>query len=180
MTAILGGIGFYLGRDEVSSNASMLLTFQGIIAAAVLVRLNRGVPSLDWKAVKYDAVEKLLQRLEDIAKSYIAVVIINAISIFILIFIQFYNKPEYLYSEKVIMILSTIFGCLLGLLLGRMTHVVWLDLDIVRLQKAVILSAAESENKKTQILSASEKLSEMEKVRITAFPKKNESESGTQ
>lgn len=180
MTAILGGIGFYFGRNEVSANASMLLTFQGIIAAAVLVRLNRGVPSLDWKAVQFQAVERLLERLEDIAKSYIAVVIINAISIAILLFIQFYHNPQYPYSANIIMTLSTIFGALLGLLLGRMAHVVWLDLDIVRLQKAVILSAAESENKKIQIANAAEKMSKMDKVRITAFPKETRSGNGTE
>lgn len=180
LTAILGAIGFYFGRSEVSANAPMLLTFQGIIAAAVLVRLNRGVPTLDWKAVQFEAVERLLERLEDIAKSYIAVVIINAISISILLVIQFYHKPDYPYSAQVVVTLSTTFGALLGLLLGRMAHVVWLDLDIVRLQKKVILSAAESENKKAQMASAAEKLSQIDKVRITAFPKQTQAENETE
>lgn len=165
----LGGVAFYFfgQAGAMSANASILLSFQAIIAAAVLVRLNRGVPSLDWKSVDVDPVKNLLDRLEEVAKVYIVVVATTLISILMIISVLYLDQLEFKYKSLAINITSSAFGALLGLLISRMTYVVWLDYDIVRLQRAVILSAAESDEAKKQAKIAEEKLKSITGARVT-------------
>jgi hypothetical protein len=168
LSGLLSALGFYFlgGSGVVTGGAPMLLSFEAIIVAAVLVRLNRGVPSLDWKYVDTGALERLLSRLEDVAKVYIAVVLVATLSILILLAVVFIDKLTFVGKAETMLWLSTAFGGLLGVLLSRMAYVVWLDLDIVRLQKRVIISAAEAEQAKEQTKLAQDKLAAIGATRL--------------
>lgn len=169
VTSIVGGVAFFFfGRSgAMTANASILLSFQTIIVAAVLVRLNRGVPSLDWKSVDLQPIKNLLDRLEQVSKVYIVVVFATLVSIILLISVLYLQRVEFLYKENVVDGISISFGALFGLLISRMAYVVWLDLDIVRLQRAVILSAAETDSQKKQAAIAAEKINRVSDARIT-------------
>jgi len=168
ISSTIGGVAFFFIGDAglMTANASILLSFEAIIAAAVLVRLNRGVPSLDWKSVDVEAADRLLRRLEEVAKVYIALIAMTLVSIVIILAILYVGTLQFDYKQNVIIGLSTVFGVILGVVLGRMTYVVWLDLDIVRLQSAVILSAAKAEDAKKQVEAASGKLAAIEAARL--------------
>ena len=168
LSGVVGGIAFFFIGDAgaMTENVSILLSFEAIIAAAVLVRLNRGVPSLDWKAVDVEAAERLLRRLEEVAKVYIALIAMTLISITILLAVIYLNTQAFSYKRDIMVALSASFGTILGLVLGRMAYVVWLYLDIVRLQSAVIVSAARAEEAKKQEKVASEKLATIEATRL--------------
>lgn len=169
ITSALGAVSFFFfGKSgAMASNASILLSFQTIIVAAVLVRLNRGVPSLDWKSVDVQPIKNLLDRLEEVSKVYIVVVFTTLISIIFLISILYLEKISFSYKSYFVNSISTAFGALLGLLISRMAYVVWLDLDIVRLQRAVILSAAETDSQKKQKAIAEEKIKTVSQTRVT-------------
>ena len=53
-----GGSAFGLlgGDNPVGLNASSLLSVVSIMSAAILVRLNRGIPTVDWKIVDQNAL----------------------------------------------------------------------------------------------------------------------------
>ena len=144
----------------------MLMAFEGIMAAAILVRLNRGIPTVDWKSVDIEHTKELLNRLESAAKDYVALIFLIFLSIIILLFLLFSKNYVYQNQEFIEKIISTVFGFLFGLLLSRMGYVVWLDLDIVRLQKAVLISSAEAEDGKKQTLTANEKIDKMNTNRL--------------
>lgn len=165
---LLGGLAFYFlgGSGVIVDGAAMLLAFEAIIVAAVLVRLNRGVPSLEWKYVNADALESLLSRLEDIAKVYIAVVLLATVSILVLLAVVFIENLTFAAKAETVLWLSAAFGALLGILLSRMAYVVWLDFDIVRLQKQVIISAAEAEQAKEQTKVAEDKITSIAATRL--------------
>ena len=168
VSGLLSALAFYFlgGSGVVTNGASMLLSFEAIIAAAVLVRLNRGVPSLDWKSVDRETLDRLLNRLEDVAKVYVAVVVIAAISILTLLAAVFVDKLTFAAKPETVLWLSTAFGALLGVLLSRMAYVVWLDLDIVRLQKNVIISAAEAEQTRAEARLAENKITAIGATRL--------------
>lgn len=108
-----------------------------------------------------DSTRDILDRFEDVAKAYIYIMAIVCLSIFSILFLGFIHDHDFSYKTDVTNGLSSFFGFLLGLLMSRMAYVVWLDLDIVRLQKAVLLATAETEEGKKQALIASEKIDEM-------------------
>lgn len=164
----LGGVAFYFFGEAgaMSTNASMLLSFEALIVGAVLVRLNRGLPSIDWKMVDATPIERLLNRLEEAAKVYIIIVVACAVSICILLASIYVDKVTFAYKLTTSLFLSTTFGVLLGFVISRMTFVVWLDLDIVRLQRAVILASAKSQNSDKQIKAAEDKLTAINNARI--------------
>ena len=167
--SVISSVSFYFfgHSGAMSAYASILLSFEGIIGAAVLVRLNRGVPSVDWKSVDVDATKRLLNRLEDVARVYILIVAATLLSVVTLLVILYIDKTSLTNKGSYISILSAVFGGIFGLIVSRMTFVVWLDYDIVRLQKAVILSAAEAEERQKQGKVADDKLQSMNNARIT-------------
>jgi hypothetical protein len=109
---------------------------------------------------------KLLNRLQDVARVYVAVVIIAALSILALFAALFVDKLSFAAKPETMLWLATAFGALLGMLLSRMAYVVWLDLDIVQLQKRIILSAAQAEQAKEQTRIAEEKIAVMGAMRL--------------
>src|SRR5947208_2853159 len=69
------------GAHVISTNPSIFLSVFAIFAAAVLVRLNRGLPSVDWKSVDSDILANLLDKLEDVSRDYIIILIIIFVGI---------------------------------------------------------------------------------------------------
>lgn len=164
-----GGAGFwFIGTTTaIGQNASAFLAVVSVMAAGILVRLNRGVPSVDWKSVSSDSLNKLLSRLEEIAKSYILTFAIALALIVLIVSCILISPLDFIYKEITIRSISSCFGTLLGLLVSRMFYIVWLDLDIVRLQNAVILSAAAEKEGSEQKTLADDKLEKMRETRIT-------------
>lgn len=165
--SISGAVLFYFfgGNAFILLNSTMLVTFEGIIAAAILVRLNRGIPTIDWKSVDIDSTKTILDRFEDVARAYIYIMLIVCSSIFLILFLGFVQKYTFTYKIDITNGMSSFFGFLFGLLISRMAYVVWLDLDIVQLQKAVLLATAEAEEAKKQGIIANEKIDEMNAFR---------------
>ena len=156
----------YLGGSFLVANVSPLLAVLSIFAAGILVRLNRGIPTIDWKSVDADATHRLLNQLEAVAKEYVAVFCIIVLSIVVVFAASFVDQSKIENAPRIQQWLAGSFGFLFGVLSGRMGYIVWRDLDIVRLQKAVILSAATEEVAKSELAAAQEKLTAMSAARL--------------
>lgn len=79
----------------------------------------------------------------------------------------FASTEQYYKSREILGWLAAAFGGSLGLLIGRMIHVAWIDLDIVRLQGKAILAAARTSAaaKETEIADNKLKAIDSSKIR---------------
>lgn len=157
------------GYEVIKSNLSVFLTLQSIMAAAILVRLNRGIPTVDWKSVDGDALVALLDRLEDIAREYLVTLTVIAVTIIVLFVVPFLSSLTLYYDVPIKRSVAASLGFLFGILISRMAYMVWLDLDIVRLQRAVIISSANTIDGEKQKALASEKLKKIADARIRSL-----------
>lgn len=133
-----------------------------IMAAAVLVRLNRGMPTLDWKSLEPRGRKTLTAKIVKLQQEYLSILGINVALVGTLIYLVVVTPPATaLWPEWV---RRSVSGGLAGgmvLALARMALVVWRDYDIVRLQKLLIDTAADKEFQAAQEATAAVALGSM-------------------
>jgi hypothetical protein len=165
---VVGGLAFGgAGSGFIVQYISALLAVVSIMAAAILVRLNRGVPSVDWKSVEPDYLRNLLDGIERITRAYVITFVIALICVGTIFGVGIITSSQFIYKIQAAFAATSVFGVLFGLLSSRMVYIIWLDLDIVRLQRAVIMSAAENIEGEQQKKIADKKIDDMARVRIT-------------
>jgi len=122
-----------------------LIVALSIMAAALLVRLNRGMPTLDWKSLEIAERKNLTQKIVQLSREYITVLALQSITLVALLVLVI-NKTSTFdgvpYGSKAVL---AGLGALLGLCVCRMGYIVWKDSDIVRLQKKLIDDSADRE-----------------------------------
>jgi hypothetical protein len=120
-----------------------LIVALSIMAAALLVRLNRGMPTLDWKSLDVNERKLLTLRILELTREYMLVLSAQAVTLIVLLVLAV-TDPSALSStaQKGLMALA---GALVGLCGARMAYIVWRDFDIVRLQKKLIDDSADRE-----------------------------------
>jgi hypothetical protein len=120
-----------------------LIVALSIMAAALLVRLNRGMPTLDWKSLDINDRKILTQKIVELTREYMIVLSAHAVTLIVLLVLAT-KEPTALSSptQKGIMALA---GALVALCGARMAYIVWRDYDIVRLQKKLIDDSADRE-----------------------------------
>lgn len=127
-----------------------------IMAAAVLVRLNRGMPTLDWKSLEPAGRKRLTAKIVELQKEYLSLLTINTALVGGLLYLEIVTPATIgCWAEWK---RSAMSGVLVGgmtLVLARMALVVWRDYDIVKLQKMLIDSAADKELQDAQEAAAS-------------------------
>lgn len=143
-----------------------------IIIAAIFVRLNRGMPTLEWKSLEKEARTRLTSRIVELSKEYVVIVSINSISIIALVTLVVVGKTYALCNISTVLqkLISASIGFLFSLCLARMAYVVWRDCDIMELQKYLIDSAAERDANDLETKSADAKLAEMKAAGLRKQP----------
>ncbi len=118
-----------------------------IMIAAVFVRLNRGMPTLEWKSLAPDGRAALTTKIVDLAAEYGWIIAVNSIALAGLVSLLVIGKEELLVLGKdrstywpvwTPQAFSAAVGGIGALCVARMAYVVWRDIDIVRLQKGLI------------------------------------------
>jgi hypothetical protein len=145
-------------------------TALSIFIAAVLVRLARGMPTLDWKTIPIDSRQNLTKQLVDISREYAGLL---ALLMLLLVFVVAIGSlSSWLTSlhENLGRAVSAVVGFLVMLSILRFGYVVWRDLDIVSLQKAVIDKMADQEGAAKNVGIAQEKLDQMRRANLTGGP----------
>lgn len=130
-----------------------------IMVAAVFVRLNRGMPTLEWKSLDPKKRKDLTASIVAVTTEYGWIIGINAVVLAGLVTLSVIGKVDAaLWPEWVRRIASGAVGGLTSLCAARMAYVVWRDIDIVQLQKRLIDEAASSDADEQQGKFADEKV----------------------
>lgn len=149
-----------------------------IMAAGLLVRLNRGMPTLDWKSLESDDRKILTQKIVELTREYMLVLALHAAALLALLFIAI-KEPTALivvenkaglaaYADRISL---AIVGGLLALCVARMAYIVWRDYDIVCLQKKLIDDSADKEAIEKAAKEALSKVSSIQASGLRAGPK---------
>jgi hypothetical protein len=145
-----------------------------IMVAAILVRLNRGMPSLEWKALSGTERTKLTSRIVELSLEYIWIIAVDTVTLVLIIGMTIVGKNNVLaLGERWQSSLSAAVGGLLGLCLARMVYVVWRDYDIIKLQKTLIDGSSSREDLEEEVKTALEKVGKMKSAGLKAVPRKD-------
>ena len=116
------------------------------MVAAVFVRLNRGMPTLEWKSLDPDKRKDLTESIVKVTTEYGWIIGINAAALIGLVTLSVIGATDAAaWPDAVRRTISGAIGGLVALCAARMAYVVWRDIDIVRLQKRLIDGAASRE-----------------------------------
>jgi hypothetical protein len=131
-----------------------------IMIAAVFVRLNRGMPTLEWKSIDPAERKRLTSKIVDLAAEYGWIIAIDAVALIGLLTLAVVGKADVTatwlsWTQRIV---SGAIGGVATLSIARMVYVVWRDIDVVRLQKQVIDGAASRESTEQEDKLASEKV----------------------
>lgn len=123
-----------------------MITSLSIMVAAVFVRLNRGMPTLEWKSLDPEKREDLTAAIVAVTTEYGWIIGIVASVLVGLVTLSVMGKGDVgLWPEWARRVASGAVGGLANLSAARMAYVVWRDIDIVRLQKRLIDGTASRE-----------------------------------
>lgn len=136
-----------------------LIVAVSIMVAAVFVRLNRGMPTLEWKSLDPDKRKDLTASIVSVTTEYGWIIGINAVALAGLVTLSVIGKDDAaLWPVWVQRVVSGAVGAFVALCAARMAYVVWRDIDIVRLQKRLIDGAAARESDERERALADEKV----------------------
>lgn len=140
-----------------------------IMAAAIFVRLNRGMPTLDWKTIAPTNRNKLTAAVVSLARDYL-VGLGLAFSTILMIMVltsmsavDVKNLPEVVQQCVVAGFVSLALMSVVW-----MGYVIWRDYDIVQLQKRVIDEAAQNEEIEQNRKLAETKIVEAQSTNLRA------------
>lgn len=151
----------------------VIVPSMSVVTAAVFVRLNRGMPSLDWKAIAPAKRPNLTSAILEITREYAGLAALNAVILLVIFGLSVTGQEALLaaFSAKPQALISGVLGGLLTAAACRMAYVVWRDVDIVRLQKTLIDEAAEAEAALADLKVAEEKASKIAAAGLRAVPR---------
>ena len=126
-----------------------------IMAAALLVRLNRGMPTLDWKSLDAEERKLLTEKVVGLTREYMTVLFLQAGTLVALLALvaskgatragPSIEQPAELTARNLVPAILFVVGALIAFCVARMGYIIWRDYDIVRLQKKLIDDAADRE-----------------------------------
>lgn len=137
-----------------------LITAISIMVAAVFVRLNRGMPTLEWKSTAPEDRKRLTAHMVAITKEYGWIISINAATLIGLVALSTVGKDDVLsfwpaWAQR---LASGAIGAGCALCIARMAYVIWRDIDVVTLQKRLIDGTATREQVESEARSADDKV----------------------
>ncbi|MBB5708329.1 hypothetical protein [Sphingopyxis panaciterrulae] len=146
-----------------------LIVALSIMVAAIFVRLNRGMPTLEWKSADPEERKKLTSAIVGVTTEYGWILGLNATVLAGLVSLSVVGEIDAaLWPEWVRRVTSGAVGALIALCTARMAYVVWRDIDIVRLQKRLIDGSAAKEVDQQEGEAADANVTVMKKANLRA------------
>ena len=144
-----------------------LIVALSIMVAAVFVRLNRGMPTLEWKSLDPDKRKDLTASIVTVTTEYGWIIGINAAALVGLVTLSVIGVQDAAaWPEMVRRAVVGAMGGLVTLCAARMAYVVWRDIDIVRLQKRLIDGAASRDSDERERALADEKVASIRSANV--------------
>lgn len=144
-----------------------LIVAFSIMVAAVFVRLNRGMPSLEWKSLDPDKRKDLTASIVSVTTEYGWIIATNAIALAGLVTLSVIGTTDAaLWPVGIRRTIAGAVGGLIALCAARMAYVVWRDIDIVRLQKRLIDGAASRESDERERALADDKVASIRAANV--------------
>jgi len=144
-----------------------LTTALSIMVAAVFVRLNRGMPTLEWKSLDPDDRRGLTAAILRVTTEYGWIIGIVAVVLAGLVTLSVIGKVDAsVWPGWARRVASGVVGGLISLCAARMAYVVWRDIDIVRLQKRLIDGTASRESTEQQAKLADDKVASIRAANV--------------
>lgn len=155
-----GLFGWAIPLTRVFDAFQPMITALSIMVAAIFVRLNRGMPTLEWKSVDPDGRHKLTSSIVESTREYGWIIALYAIALLGLVTMTIVGKADVAdfwpaWAQRLV---SGIVGDFGALCIARMTYVVWRDIDVVRLQKRLIDGSASRDSLEVESKRADEKV----------------------
>ena len=148
-----------------------LIVALSIMVAAVFVRLNRGMPTLEWKSLDPEKRKDLTASIVRVTTEYGWIIGINAVALLGLVTLSVVGTTEAgAWPQWIQRVASGTVGGVVTLCAARMAYVVWRDIDIVRLQKRLIDGAASNESLDRERALADEKVMEFKAANLRRVP----------
>lgn len=148
-----------------------LIVALSIMVAAVFVRLNRGMPTLEWKSLDPDKRKELTTAIVSVTTEYGWIIAINAVTLGGLVTLSVVGAEDAAtWPSWARRVAAGAVGGLVTLCAARMAYVVWRDIDIVRLQKRLIDGAATNESFERERALADEKVMEFKAANVRRVP----------
>lgn len=165
LSALMAGC--YLQPLRLFAITQPLTVCLSIMVAAIFVRLNRGMPSLDWKSIDPEDRKGITERIEQLTWDYVIGLAITAGSILYLMVLLGIGPQDFSnFTERSRSYLVGGFAMISASSLIWMGYVVWRDFDIVRLQRAILDEASDKEFVESQSKQAEEKLAAVKSATI--------------
>lgn len=144
-----------------------LIVALSIMVAAVFVRLNRGMPTLEWKSLDPDRRKELTASIVSVTIEYGWIICINAAALIGLVTLSVIGADAAaMWPEEARRAVAGAVGGLVTLCAARMAYVVWRDIDIVRLQKRLIDGAASKESDARELALSDERVARIRGANI--------------
>ncbi|WPB86210.1 hypothetical protein [Sediminicoccus rosea] len=163
----------YVPIEHIFSGLQPLIVTLSIIVAAVFVRLNRGMPTLEWKSLEPNKRAKLTTKIVEITYEYAAIVASSAVACLFLLALAIAGQDEIkIWSRSSSKLIVGLVGFTICISIIRMIYVVWRDIDVVKLQKELIDTAASDQQYKENNEIADKKIERMKESAVQG-PKVN-------
>jgi lysylphosphatidylglycerol synthetase-like protein (DUF2156 family) len=175
---VAGGaiFGLLLPMEQFAKVLQPLIVALSIMAAGLLVRLNRGMPTLDWKSLDSKDRKILTGKIVELTREYLTVLAIQVFTLAVLLVLALVDPAHFSASiQKWMMALA---GAAVALCLARMAYIVWRDYDIVRLQRKLIDDSADRETVEKASKDALNKVSAIREASFRPPPKPEASNWG--
>jgi hypothetical protein len=162
---VVGGLlfGFVVPLTRLFEAFQPMIVVLSVLVAAVFVRLNRGMPSLEWKNLEPEKRLRLTAKIVALSRDYVWIVSINGLTLLLLVTLLVVGRDEV--SRTLLPVgqklVSALIGAFFFLCVARVGYVVWRDCDIMELQKELIDKAAGEEMHALENKSADEKIAAM-------------------
>lgn len=164
-----GLFGFGIPIAQFSKVLQPLIVAISIMAAGLLVRLNRGMPTLDWKSLEARERKILTEKIVALTREYMFVLFLQAVTLISLLGLALVDADALSWVWQKVAL--AIVGALVGLSFARMAYIVWRDFDIVRLQKKLIDDSADREALEKASKEALDKVSNIRAAGLRSGPK---------
>lgn len=169
--AAAGLFGWAVPIERLFGAFQPLMVALSIMVAAVFIRLNRGMPTLEWKSLEPTDRKGLTAAIVRLTKEYGWIIAIVALTLVAIVSLSVVGSEQVAeWNVWLRRIVSGALGGALGLSSARMAYVVWRDIDIVRLQKRLIDGVADKEEGERQAALADEKVMEFKSANVRRVP----------